>query len=870
MPEQLFSRSAQRSRTIRATCAIMTIALAAAPTPSFAQPAAGCWSSRQVKINGMGFVTGILSQPGTGDIFAKTDVGGIYRFNRASQRWVPLMDSLPFAERPAFDVESLAFDPASPQRFAVLTQRNSNILAPGGGAYAFGDVLLTTDAGATWNPQGLLPRSIRVGGNKEYRGFTGERLAIDPAKPDRFLLASRVDGVFIRENAAAAWSNATGNPAVTPWSSGDPTDLEHAGNTPGHTFLIVDPAAGTLPAPDGASRRWYLGDHATGVYLSTTAGRTWTLIPGSPLLPVHAAVHSDGLLYVSCARLAIGPDASLPEIGSVHRFDPATSVWTNITPLQPGLTDQENRPFTQISAHPTNPSIIALTPGLAPFMHYSTDRGTTWTRVEVPNPANTPLYNEPPRPENYFATSTGWGTVGVLIDPLNPARVWQTNGYGVVRTDNITAATPTWTWVMDDFEELVFHNVVCPPVPFGQNGSGGAAAISTCMDMVGLRHDSVDQIPTVKVAQPLHIGQANSIAYSYQNPNHSVVVGWDTWRPWFCLSGKSSDNGRTWTPFADTSPGVGGRLAMSATNPQHFLWEPSQWRLLRVTFDGGQTWEFARNLDAVFDPNNTDPNYAQDWWKVGAAWHVSNAWWQGQHLASDKVNGSRFYRLTWGQFSYSTDGGRNWRNGFNSWALNDEAPRAFTIQIRLVTNPVQEGDVWISEYPNLDTPNRPLWRSQDGGLTVARVASVQWATQVAFGKGDSPTQPYIYIHGLPVGAPAAAEGIYVSRDGALTWQLVTTPATNTFAKICALEGDMRIKNRVFAATSGRGMFVVEAGPPSTCPADYNCSGAVSVQDIFDFLAAWFDADPRTDINRAAGVTVQDLFDYVSRWFTGCA
>jgi hypothetical protein len=54
-----------------------------------------------------------------------------------------------------------------------------------------------------------------------------------------------------------------------------------------------------------------------------------------------------------------------------------------------------------------------------------------------------------------------------------------------------------------------------------------------------------------------------------------------------------------------------------------------------------------------------------------------------------------------------------------------------------------------------------------------------------------------------------------------------------------------------------------------CRADFNGSGGVTVQDIFDFLAAYFGNDPRADINDSGDVTVQDIFDYLSAYFTGC-
>jgi hypothetical protein len=54
----------------------------------------------------------------------------------------------------------------------------------------------------------------------------------------------------------------------------------------------------------------------------------------------------------------------------------------------------------------------------------------------------------------------------------------------------------------------------------------------------------------------------------------------------------------------------------------------------------------------------------------------------------------------------------------------------------------------------------------------------------------------------------------------------------------------------------------------TCVADFNCSGSVSVADIFDYLAAWFAGSPTADIN-GGGIGVQDIFDFLAAWFAGC-
>lgn len=53
-----------------------------------------------------------------------------------------------------------------------------------------------------------------------------------------------------------------------------------------------------------------------------------------------------------------------------------------------------------------------------------------------------------------------------------------------------------------------------------------------------------------------------------------------------------------------------------------------------------------------------------------------------------------------------------------------------------------------------------------------------------------------------------------------------------------------------------------------CFADFNQAGGVTVQDVFDFLKAYFSGNALADIN-GGGVGVQDIFDFLSVYFRGC-
>ncbi len=54
-----------------------------------------------------------------------------------------------------------------------------------------------------------------------------------------------------------------------------------------------------------------------------------------------------------------------------------------------------------------------------------------------------------------------------------------------------------------------------------------------------------------------------------------------------------------------------------------------------------------------------------------------------------------------------------------------------------------------------------------------------------------------------------------------------------------------------------------------CPADFNRTFGVTVQDVFDFLIAWLQGDPAADFNHINGLTVQDIFDFLTVWLAGC-
>lgn len=93
--------------------------------------------------------------------YARTDIGGAYRWDDRSARWIPLNDDLGWDDWNLLGVEAMAIDPAHPNRVYLSLGTYAQPWA-GNGA-----VLRSEDRGATWARTDL---TVKLGGNEDGRG----------------------------------------------------------------------------------------------------------------------------------------------------------------------------------------------------------------------------------------------------------------------------------------------------------------------------------------------------------------------------------------------------------------------------------------------------------------------------------------------------------------------------------------------------------------------------------------------------------------------------------------------------------------------------------------------------------------------------
>lgn len=267
-----------------------------------------------------------------------------------------------------------------------------------------------------------------------------------------------------------------------------------------------------------------------------------------------------------------------------------------------------------------------------------------------------------------------------------------------------------------------------------------------------------------------------------------------TWnnRPLTYASSNSSRN-----PFAEPrykagngASLAGGRVAISATNPDRLVWLPvGTSRRAYYSEDRGVTW-----AQSTGGPNSEITGVYTN----GNSTDIS-----GQPIAADRVNGD-FYMANFGSSAHkiykSTNDGETWSHV--SSITNGNTYNMRTPQI--VAAPASPsypsgGDVWVCDDSDYNSNHGGLWRSTDGAATWTKFSGVTKVSAVSFGKSSSGTGYAVYIYGK-VGSEL---GVYQSEDYGSTWTQLADP---TIARFSALAGDRQNANSVFLGTDGRGVF----------------------------------------------------------------
>lgn len=722
-----------------------------------------------VRFDGGGFVSAVLlSEQVEGLVYARTDVGGVYRWDAAASRWVPLMDWVSQNDVGLYGTEAFALDPTDPAKIYVL-----------GGTGYFSDgrtaVLRSGDFGATWDTSYV---EMLAHGNGMGRQ-TGEKLAVDPNKPSVVLCGSRTRGLYKSTDSGKTWTSLfeVATSSVTGSS---------LNGVNGISFVMFDKDGGTLE--DGSSKVIYLGisESKDNFRVSKDGGKTWSVVAGAPegLMP-HRAKIVDGDMFITFAD---GPGPYNIAKGGVYKYNMASGAWTDITPSDDG--EKNTSPYGGVAIDPKDKNhIVVSTLGVYTGRYYYEDKkenygdriyvtkdgGKTWTYGQHPDSS---VPNVDPQDNKWIHGNAIHWAGSVEFDPFNSKKVWVTSGNGVFQTDDINADVPVWKFQSRGIEETVPLDVVSIPegplvTAIGDYDGASYYNINESYDRPNPIVGTTQSMGYAPLSGTLVRTGVVTVYGQYESINYKVMY-------------RSDDYGATWDSLKTSLMGEKGQVSLSA--------------------DGKVILHRPENSGDVY---RSDDNGAS-WTKVAGLDGQSN----GARIVPDPVNADVFYLVdAQGNLKMSSDKGAKFANYGTS--LLDYSQELYYNGGGLIrTVPGREGHIWVpldqaQVWLEKGYSENGLAYTEDAGKTWIRCSGVTSAVAVGIGKAkDGADYETIYIWGVAGGA-SNPMGIYRSTDKGETWTRVNDdahqfggPGNGNF-----VQGDMNTFGVVYMSTVGRGLVV---------------------------------------------------------------
>jgi len=484
--------------------------------PTLTYTTASTWDV--VPLGGGGFITGLVSSSG-GDIYARTDCGGAFRWDSVNGVWHSITDTMVDPSTPdsnaAMSIPSLAVDP-----------NNSNQLYVAAGDFTWATVhgiYSSSDKGATWTQ---INSNIIMNGQGQYRG-RGERLAVDPNNSNILWFGSTQDGLQKGVRSGTTWTWTQVPSTSVPFGATTTTDKG------GITFVACDKNGGSTIVYAGV----FDSVGSTGGIYKSTDGVNWIKVSGITLTgPSHGQVATNGTLYVTQG----GVVAKMLRSGTLQDITPVAGVSYGGIAVDPN-DSTGNTLYVAESINNQFGRIWRTTNGGAPWaQQYQNMNNQNYTRTE---PDGTP-------------TLTGYwfGNVSsLLVNPTNSHELFVGDFFGVARTEDAqdlgTTSGSFWYMIQKNQEQTCPECLLTAPTGPLMVGHG---------DVGGFQYLDTSARPTGTAGTPFTNPSGGSDpGMDFAESNNNIWAR--TWLRPDQKSGSgavSGDGGTTWTKFGELAEHV--------------------------------------------------------------------------------------------------------------------------------------------------------------------------------------------------------------------------------------------------------------------------------------------------------------------------